>query len=367
MKKSDKVYFSMLRSALWGNRECDTCQISWKEILETARRQTTVGLVCHVALQTKAGQGLPAKNKAYLRQQLLSLALTHQHFNATIALIVTALRDKGIESVLMKGQGLAANYPIAELRQCGDIDLYVGRENYDAACALVDAMAGKTEASKHLETKMHHHVVVDKVTVEIHRLTTTSFNSKMNAIYEPYSDKGMATGNNSIMVNDVNVWIPADTFNALFVFNHAYHHFMSVGVGIRQLCDWTMLLHAKRETIDRNELGDMLRSLHLMDAWQVFGCIAVDWLGLPADEMPFYDGKCRKRAKHAVAVILKEGNFGTEWKLAKKHKHQTGLKRRLTTFFSIQIRLWRLFRVFPKTALRQYGKKIVGGLKKNIV
>lgn len=367
MKKSDCIYFALLRSALWNETERVTKDVDWKQILETARRQTTMGLVCHAGLQCEAGKSLPEKNKGFLRQQLLSLVQTHQRINTMIARIVTVLRDNGIESVLLKGQGMAANYPIAELRQCGDIDLYVGKQKYDAACALVNEMAGEAEAAKGYGTELNYHIVVDGVIVEIHRLTSLFYYHEMNAIYEPYSDQGMAVGGNSMMINGVNVWLPSDTFNALFVFHHAYHHFISGGIGMRQLCDWTLLLHAKCETIRQDELSEMLRRLQLMDAWQVFGCIAVDWLGLPMDEMPFYDGKYAKKAKRAVDIILKEGNFGIEWSMAKTHRNQTGWKRRLTTFLSIQVRQWRLLWVFPKIALRQYCEKMVGGIKKNIV
>ena len=358
----------MLRSALWNDAGIDANQVEWKDVLETARRQTTMGLVCHAALQCEAGRRLPDKNKTFLRNKLISLARTHQRINAMIARIVTALRDNGIESVLMKGQGLAANYPVAELRQCGDIDLYVGKEKYDAACALVDAMAGETEAAKGYGTELNYHIVVDGIIVEIHRLTSLFYyNRELDVVYKPYSDKGMAVGGNSMMINGLKVWLPADTFNAFFVFHHAWNHFISEGVGIRQLCDWTMLLHAKRETIDREELSDMLCRLHLMDAWQVFGCIAVEWLGLPENEMPFYDDKCGKRAKRAVKMILKEGNFGFEWSMAKAHRKQKGTKRSLITFLSIQVRQWRLLWVFPKIALRRYREKMIGGLKKNIM
>lgn len=367
MKNPDVIYFSMLRSALWNEKVSYDNQIDWKTILEMARCQTTMGLVCHAAFQCGAVKALPEKNKALLRNKLISLARSHQRINDMIVRIVTVWRDNGIESVLMKGQGMAANYPVPELRQCGDIDLYVGKEKYDEACVLVNEMAGETEAAKGYGTELNYHVVVDGITVEVHRLTSLFYYREMNAIYEPYSDKGMTIGGDSMMINGVRVWLPVDTFNALFVFHHAYHHFISGGIGMRQLCDWTMLLHAKHETINRDELSEMLRCLHLMDAWQVFGCVAVEWLGLPEDEMPFYEDKCSRRAKRAVEMILKEGNFGFEWSMSKTHRSQTGLKRRLTTFLSIQVRQWRLLWVFPKIAMRQYREKMIGGVKKNIV
>ena len=366
MKKSDNIYFALLRSALWGNVECDATNVDWDEVIDIACRQTTLGLICDVALKSKAGQLLPEAKKAALRQQLLTLAMSHHSFNATIASIVKALRDKGIESVLMKGQGLAANYPVAELRQCGDIDLYVGKENYEAACALADTLAGEAEAADSSELVMHYHIVIDGIEVEIHRLTSWPNDNELDAIYDPYSEKGMAIGSNAMMINGVNVWLPADTFNALFVFQHAWKHFTFAGIGFRQLCDWTMLLHAKRDTIDRDELADILRRLRLMAGWQVFGCIAVDWLGLPRNEMPFYDEKCRKRAKRIVAMILKEGNFGHEWSLVIKRSQLTGMKHRMMVFLGIQVRQWRLFWVFPKIALQRYRDEMVSRTKKNM-
>lgn len=57
----------------------------------------------------------------------------HSQMNMTLQLLVLTLRKAGIEPVLLKGQGLSRYYPTPELRQCGDIDIYVGEENYEKA------------------------------------------------------------------------------------------------------------------------------------------------------------------------------------------------------------------------------------------
>lgn len=92
----------MLRAALWAGSGCEVNQADWKNVLETARRQTTIGLICHAGLQCEVGKSLPEKNKAFLRQQLLSLVRSHQRINAMVARVVTVLRASGIEPVLMK-------------------------------------------------------------------------------------------------------------------------------------------------------------------------------------------------------------------------------------------------------------------------
>ena len=40
------------------------------------------------------------------------------------------------------------------------------------------------------------------------------------------------------------------TFNAFYIFVHLYYHFLQVGVGFRQICDWMLWLKRQEETID---------------------------------------------------------------------------------------------------------------------
>lgn len=362
MKKSDVAYFSMLRSALWNEKASFDDDVNVTDVLKTAQRQTTTGLVCHAILQNDVGAALSPENKVFLRRQMLKIAMMHNFINATTARIVAALREKGIESVLMKGQGVAANYPIAELRQCGDIDLYVGKHNFDAACAIVNEMAGEEEAAKGHGHSFHYHVVVDKIIVEVHRLTHRFSDNKTDAVFQSYSDEGMRAGKNAITINGVNVWLPSDTFNAFFVFIHTFGHFLSIGVGMRQICDWVMFLHKKCKTIDREELSDILHRLQLMDEWQVFGSIAVDYLHLPEDEMPFYEKNHDKRARRAIDMILTEGNFGKESERLKKRLSRKGLRLFFTAFINIQIRHWHLLWVVPKAAWRHYKTTTVNAI-----
>ena len=43
------------------------------------------------------------------------------------------LDHRNIPFILLKAQGVASNYPSPYLRQFGDIDIYVGDANYEAA------------------------------------------------------------------------------------------------------------------------------------------------------------------------------------------------------------------------------------------
>ena len=61
----------------------------------------------------------------------------HVKLQHTLSLAWNALVDAGIKPVLLKGAGLAALYPDPQMRPYGDIDLFVGKEQYHHACAVM--------------------------------------------------------------------------------------------------------------------------------------------------------------------------------------------------------------------------------------
>ena len=103
--------------------------------------------------------------------------------------------------------------------------------------------------------------------------------------------------------------------NLIFTFLHLYHHFMELGIGLRQICDMAVLLHRYCEAFahpeEKARLVDWLKKLDYFNGFNAFGAICVDVLGLPAAEYPF---KLTRRARSYTAsimkVVFKRGNFG---------------------------------------------------------
>ena len=79
---------------------------------------------------------------------------------------------------------------------------------------------------------------------------------------------------------------------------------------MRQLCDWTLFVGHYADQLDRDELSRLLERFGLMDAWRVFGCLVVRYLGLSPEKMPLYDAGEEVRAEQVLSIILREGNFG---------------------------------------------------------
>lgn len=70
------------------------------------------------------------------------------------------------------------------------------------------------------------------------------------------------------------------TFNAFYIFVHLYYHFLQVGVGFRQICDWMLWLKRQEETIDWECSHGYVCEIGAMSAWVAFYGLVIDYLGL---------------------------------------------------------------------------------------
>ena len=354
-------YLHVLRSALWGEPLSESIPAGQlKEVLSIAKAQSTLPLVCQ-ALLLSPGQELSDSQKVSMQNKLRSTVSLHLRSNHVIALLTAGLRARGIDPVLMKGQGVASYYKTPYLRECGDIDLYVGKARYTEACETVAAMAGIEDVPEWSERKKHYNVDVEGVPVELH-WTSDLLPKRYDAAYQEYSLDGMTHGLVQKAIDGEVVDTPADSFNAFFIFNHAWHHFVTGGVGLRQFCDWAMLLHAKAGGLDLDHIKEILERLDLMDPWQVFGKVAVEHLGLPSEEMPFYNEKSDPRVEQVLDIVFREGNFG--------HERQE-LRNRPKNFFvaktrSLMIHVWRyskMMSMFGRVATCQFTEMLTGGIR----
>lgn len=309
---ADQV-FALVHNALW-NKEINLNlfpedKTNWAAILKFAKQQTLYGIVADAIIRN-AEQLKPGRD--VLRSCAFKLAAVKQTnalLNQRVAEVVKIMTDNSIPSVLFKGQGIARLYPTPELRQCGDIDLYVGRENAYKARDIMVSLGLKAEIEN--DGAKHIHIMYKDVELELHRRAATLPSPIANNRWQKWTIEQL-TGDNllSYDFNGVNVTVPPIEFNVIFIFYHLYHHFTTEGIGLRQLCDWAMTLHAYHDKIDRDRLEVNLKRFGLLDAWRYFICILVDKLGLPADEAPLYDAENRTKEDMILSTIIAGGNFG---------------------------------------------------------
>lgn len=291
----------LVRASLWGKEPVVWPEEMTEDLLRLNAQQGTGALVYPLVLNQES-------LSSYARTQMKSVCMRtmqqHVQLQYTLQTVWEALEKAGIRAVLMKGASLAALYPDPHQRAWGDIDLFVGKEQYHPACAVMrDTFPKALKFDEELDHYKHYNIIADGISIETHRVTVGfqhPVDERRYAKMETYGAENAAR----LSVNGLEVTVFEPTFNALFVMIHSWEHMMTQGANIRQLCDLSLLLHHYAGTIDRARLKHYLKSLHLTDVWALFMALCVNYLGLPQEEAPFYDNRVSARADLLMDHLL---------------------------------------------------------------
>ena len=356
MTQVDTVFFRILRAALWGGSvEIPEGFSRWSAVMKLAKTQALMGLVTDVLLtRTEIRESLPAKFVERLQDIPMTNVGMHSQMNMTLQLLVLTLRNAGIEPVLLKGQGLSKCYPTPELRQCGDIDIYVGNENYEKSYEALLPLVSRIEDRSTIWNTMHYDATIGTVMVEVHHKADKMYTCKKEMIYKEFMLEGLSKNLCAVRFGEVDVMTPNDTYNAFYVFYHLWRHFSTSGVGLRQFCDCACFLHTHVGKLDLPYLKKMLDDLGFMKPWQVFGCFLVKDIGLPEEEFPFYNEKYTGKVDHVREYVMTDGNFGMNIK-AGREISRGYLHGKWVSFKYHILRFFRMFAIFPKHTMLRDG------------
>lgn len=319
----EEIFLYILRSVLWGddntqcamhNAQCAMRSEEWGRVLELANRQSCLHAFGVWILQHKVETPY---NKT-LRANVFATLQRQARLNRLAAEVVGLLQEHGIQAVLMKGYGLAILYPDPDTRSYGDVDIYVGTKDYLRAARVVTEAYPDHYWHSDVWGGIHYIMCLDEKcdrTIELHRVTMEFADMLGNGVLQAYTEHYMKEPLPVVSLCGVDVPLPRAAYNALYVFLHAWHHFESTGVGFRQLGDWVLAIHhAYRQATPQEweesvrDIKIILDALRLTPAWQTFGHVAIQTLGLPKEEFPLYTEQYRQRAKRLTRQLLRDGH-----------------------------------------------------------
>ena len=263
-------------------------------------------------------QGAPLVPKPIALQfigRTVQLEQRNQAMNYFIGVLVEKMREAGIYTVLVKGQGVGQCYERPLWRGCGDVDYFLDDENYGRAKAFLKPLAASVE-EEYVREK-HLGMTIDPWVVELHgRLysgLSVRIERKLDAVQrETFEDRKVRIWEDG----ETEVPLLAVENDVFYVFTYILQHFYKGGIGLRQICDWCRLLWTYRSEIDVEKLEGRLRRAGLMTACKAFYALAVFYLGLPftVDGL-LLDGekeleRYRQKADRIMEFVLMLGNFG---------------------------------------------------------
>lgn len=336
----------LLRSVLWQQIDGSEINLSgkeWKGIAEFFSKQSLDGLLPDAIALLPAYNQPPVSVKMPLIARQLQVEQMNRAMNNELLAFTDELNKRDIPYALLKGQGVATLYPNPLHRVCGDIDLYVPATHLKEMHRGFMAFGAVREA----ETRHHINYRANGIEWELHHSIYYFQKEERNHTFMRYVEEAMQDAPAYVTIGDEKVRVLPPTMNVLLLLSHIVDHFYCEGVGLRQLCDYALMLHHKRGEIDGVKLLQALDELSLTRAYQVFGYICTHYLGLPEEDLALRPTDREIHLAHRVmADCLKGGNFGH----AESNRRQT-LWQKVTFYTRFLRRLWRYRQLHPSEAL----------------
>ena len=363
----NEVFFSILRSVLWGSSVELPADTDWKGVLNMAARQKCL----HAFSVWNKAHRISTPFDKHLQPTMFMVLQRQVRLNHLAVEVIELLAQHDIPATLIKGYSLSGLYPDPDMREFGDVDIYVGEENYHRAAEIVTAAYPDAHWHSDIRGGIHFILVLDEKqdrVVELHRVTMEFADAKADALYQAFTHKHLAQTTTTVDIYGQAIPVPSAAYNALYVFMHAWHHFESTGVGLRQLGDWALCLsqaHAQASSEEWqalvSEIGELLTALHMTKVWQTFGHLLVQELGLPHEAFPLYTTKYQRRAKRLLRQMLRDGHGGRpatfklkEIALMRCFPWERPAKNRVLqigyTFSRLLFEAWQMGKLFPDWA-----------------
>lgn len=308
------IFFSLLRSGLYGTPlpESELPEsIDWGAINRLARKHVVVGII--IESVRFLPERLRPSNATCAKMDKFALGLIQANMvmDQAAARLVEFLRRHDIEGALLKGQGVARYYRQPQMRHNGDIDFYVGTELYKKAVDVCKKELENIGVACN-ENDLHFSFKMDGLPIEIHRIASSIYSPLHDRRFQKWVTEELeqSRARRIMKVGETDIVLPSFDFDAIFIFYHAWRHYFTEGIGLRQLCDWAMIFSTHASDIDTERLKKNIARFGMTKGWKLFACIAVDRLGLPADKMPLYDPAYHKKSEKVLNKIVSGGNFG---------------------------------------------------------
>lgn len=356
------AFFALIRAGLWEQdvRLSQFAGIEYSEIVRLAEVQSVTGLVA-AGMEHVVDVKLPQALSLELAGSVLQLEQRNRAMNGYVETLIQILRRESVYTLLMKGQGIAQCYERPLWRACGDIDLLLSNDNYETCKRILVPLSSNIDEEQ--EKRRHLALTIDNWKVELHGTLRTNLWNRLERMMDELLRDVFYGGNVRSWQNGrAQVFLMRADEDTVFVFAHILQHFYIEGIGLRQICDWCRLLYTYKDKINVKLLEQRIRKAGMMKEWKAFAAFAVEYIGMPAVAMPFYDSKYNEQGVRVMELVMDAGNFGHGKGKSYKNSHYKGVSYMIS--FGRHFKdSYRRFRLFPVHALLMWWKLMLHGLK----
>lgn len=253
----------------------------------------------------KAAGKIVISEEAYQKIKMLTLnsVMNNERRLNFVHGVLSELENKGIEYCVLKGESLSAIYTDKTCRISGDTDIYIDERDIDNVSRILEEKGFSVEPIFPTE----HHMVARHPIGGVLECHFKLYDDDFSSFFKGYDSKKedcriIDGGYGKIKTLGIN-----DGLN--FVFFHYVKHFLSEGVGIRQLADVLMYARFYREQIDWEKFSAMLNKLGFKKLFDAIATLGTKFIGFSEKDIPVF---CREEdlAEEILCDIQAGGVFG---------------------------------------------------------
>lgn len=309
----EERFLSLLRFALFNTRvpEETFSEHDWEKQIHIAQEQSVIGIL-YTAIEKLPVEKRPSKKLILSLYATVSSIEEHNtNMNKGICEVFPIYKSFGCTPLLLKGQGVAANYPFPERRMSGDMDILLN-DGFDKIHQWVLDNGNKV-AFCHPHYDKHQGFFWKNLEIENHFRLAQFYNKRLNKRLQQIISTGLEMEKPlTIHLNGETIELLPPTLGMLHLLVHFSVHLVNWGIGFRQLCDMVMYMNSHYDKINKELLDDWLKQLDLRRISGTVAAIAVTRMGLPMSRIPFTWRRDAVWSDALMAILFASGNFGVK-------------------------------------------------------
>ena len=305
MKPINQVFLKLIK-AYFHNETVTIQNINIDEIYELALKHNLVPII-YESLRKNTQYPIPAQ----FMQTAISQIVGQQQRTEQFFAIYQKLLDANIKPLVLKGLVCRELYPQSDYRISSDEDIWIQPQDFEQCYQIfIDNQYNCTNKQllnndDFLQTVQTINFSNNILTVEVHINpfgTHDKLHQKMNSYFKNAFSSAV-----SMNINHQIIYTLEPTQHYLFLIIHLYKHFISAGVGIRQVLDLFIFYQHYQNNIDHKQLESILKSLKIDQLYLAIITIGKQYLGfenLPAT-------KIIQHIDTLTENLISNGCFGT--------------------------------------------------------
>ncbi|MDI9520810.1 MAG: nucleotidyltransferase family protein [Bacillota bacterium] len=269
----EEVLLSLLAHELFQREpQIDASTVDWASVLDEGNRHVVAALLYPGMRRLK---GVPEDALDRARGAAIFAAEASASMLSSQQAVLALLQERDIPCAVLKGTSVACLYPHPELRVPGDIDILVDAENMKAVRDTLE----ENHYALVYKSDMHTCFQKRNILVEVHRRVSVFPDNEQGEFTKKFMLDALRHAQTA---QGCVVSFPALTgvYQLISLLAHMERHLISSGIGLRQLCDWAVTIHAQREQIGGAELA-LLDQCGLLHFAKIATRLCEKRLGLP--------------------------------------------------------------------------------------